>query len=73
MTDWIEHDGKDIPFHHSTMVWVRQRAANESIAASRALDLHHRDYNSGSCWVWKAEEPKGTDIVAYRVEGKVIR
>lgn len=64
MTDWIDHDGKELPVEKETLVGVRMRDGSETPAGMSFPA-------SGWKWRWEDETaPDGNrsgDIVAYRI------
>lgn len=65
MSDWIVHDGKEMPVEKETLVGVRMRDGSETPAGMSF---------AASGWNWRWEEEtapeahRAADIMAYRVQ-----
>lgn len=69
MSEWIEHDGKDMPVPGDTRVIVRFRDGEQEDEGddSPASYWHFNEiFTVGSNWVW-CGEPHNSNIVAYRI------
>lgn len=64
-SEWIKHDGKDMPVPGDTMVFVRLRGGFEDHGAVKASYWHH-DEPAASNWC-HVDSERDYDIVAYRV------
>lgn len=65
MSDWIDHDGKEMPVDGAALVGVRMRDGTETPAGM---------FFPASGWKWRWEDEaapeanKAGDIIAYRIQ-----